>query len=90
MVTDGFLFTTTDANGEYSLNSEKKHGYIFITIPSGYEPAGRNGIVTPFFKYTTQPPSTPEKIDFELIRIDNTNHTLLVMTDAHLINGGDK
>lgn len=89
VVTDGFLFTTTNANGEYSLDSEKKHGYIFITIPSGYEPSGRTGIVTPFFKHTTLLPSTPEKIDFELTKIDNINHTLLVMTDAHFINGGD-
>lgn len=90
VVTDGYLFAATDKDGNYTLPSSKAHGYVYISIPSGYEPAGREGIVTPFFKYTTQNAATPETINFELTKVDNTNHTLLVMTDGHFINDGDK
>ncbi|MDR2627129.1 MAG: calcineurin-like phosphoesterase family protein [Dysgonamonadaceae bacterium] len=89
VVTDGYLFSVTDFDGYYHLKSLKEHGYVYITIPSGYEPAGRNGIVMPFFKYTQKDAFTEERIDFELKQVNNTNHTLLVMTDAHFINNGD-
>ena len=37
-VSDGVAITLTNKNGEYSLHSDKKYGYVFYTLPSGYEP----------------------------------------------------
>jgi hypothetical protein len=36
-VSDGIEVTTTDANGLYYLPSKKKYGYVFISVPGGYE-----------------------------------------------------
>ena len=38
-VSDGVETTVTDENGYYWLASLKSLGYVFITLPSGYEPA---------------------------------------------------
>lgn len=89
IVTDGFEFSKTDFNGYYYLKSDKKHGYVYLSVPSGYEPIGREGVITPFFKRTTKDKNTEERIDFELKEVNNTDYTLLVMTDAHFINNGD-
>ena len=35
VVSDGVEVTTTDESGYYWLPSEKYHGYVFVTIPSG-------------------------------------------------------
>ena len=37
VVSDGNLVTLTDENGVYQLASSKKHGYVFISVPGGYE-----------------------------------------------------
>src|SRR5690606_3790802 len=79
IVTDGFEFSKTDFNGYYYLKSDKKHGYVYLSVPSGYEPIGREGVITPFFKRTMKDKNTEERIDFELKEVNNTDYTLLVM-----------
>lgn len=37
-VSDGFEIVITDSEGVYQLNSKKALGYVFYTVPSGYEP----------------------------------------------------
>ena len=39
MVSDGTEVTVTDDKGIYELKSAKKWGYVFISVPSGYEVA---------------------------------------------------
>ena len=36
-VSDGYQIVKTDKQGIYNLTSAKRNGYVFITIPSGYE-----------------------------------------------------
>ena len=38
VVSDGINLTTTDAEGNFVLQSEMELGYIFVSTPSGYEP----------------------------------------------------
>lgn len=90
LVSDGIDITVTDAEGMYYLNSAKRHGYVFVIIPSGYTVDRGYGNVPQFFKHTTENPSTPERLDFRLIADgDQTNHRMLVFGDMHLMNRND-
>lgn len=84
VVSDGIQVTATDRNGVYQLASEKKNGYVFISIPSGYDvPVDIS--FPQFFKYTEKSKSAPERHDFELTTSrDQTSFNLIVMGDIHL------
>lgn len=85
VVSDGILVTKSDANGIFYLNSEKKNGYVFISVPRGYE-AGVVSTVPQFFGYLNQGASVVEQCDFTLTRCDNDHHRVVVFTDVHLAN----
>jgi len=85
LVSDGYQVAETGADGVYRLVSDKKHGYVFITIPSGYE-VPLDGIMPQFFAHTTQPASVKETQDFILYETDQEEYTLLVFGDMHLAN----
>ncbi len=85
-VSDGYAFATTDANGRYSMASNKKLGYVFYILPSGYEPeVADNGWQVKIHSLLT---STDVKVaethDFRLKKVDNTRHVMIVGADAHL------
>jgi hypothetical protein len=84
VVSDGYEVTTTDENGIYYLSSEKKNGYVFISVPGNYEvPTTEN---LPMFFKRLAGGNTVEQKDFSLIETDNTNHVVLAMADWHLAN----
>ena len=86
-VSDGYNIVVTDKDGVYQLSSKKANGYVFITIPSGYEVAS-TGILPQFYQYTRQAAATPERIDFTLYDAgDQTNHVMLFFGDMHLAGG---
>ena len=85
VVSDGTEVTKTDAKGIYYLNSDKKNGYVFISVPSGYE-VEHSGTTPQFFRYLNQPASTVEQRDFPLTKRDNDRHRVVVFTDVHLAN----
>ena len=84
-VSDGITVTTTDAGGYYSMTSGKMNGYVFVTVPRGYEPACRDGFDPQFWQLLNHPDSTVAEVhDFDLNRVDNDNYTLIVGADTHL------
>ncbi|MBO1363251.1 calcineurin-like phosphoesterase C-terminal domain-containing protein [Prevotella sp. A2931] len=86
-VSDGIEVTVTGDNGVYYLPSKKKYGYVFITIPAGYEVKNKNGNVPDFFrKVNSVKTSTVERQDFELEKADNQKHAVIAMADFHLAN----
>lgn len=86
VVSDGVAVVKTDKDGVYQLASKKKHGYVFVSVPSGYEPA-RNGILPMIHQQLTEAASVPERIDFALKKADGQeNHTMLMLGDIHLAN----
>ncbi len=90
VVSDGCQVTVTDVNGFYYLDSDKGHGYVFISVPSGYE-CYRTGAIPVFFKHFTQPEKVTERIDFELKKSpDQTRHRMLVFGDMHLANRSNR
>jgi len=85
VVSDGVEVTQTDANGIFYLNSGKKNGYVFISVPSNYEVATKD-VFPQFFQYISSDLSTINQCDFELEAVDNSNHVVLLMADIHLAN----
>ncbi|MCX6333546.1 MAG: calcineurin-like phosphoesterase family protein [Bacteroidia bacterium] len=87
VVSDGFEVSTTDASGIYYLPSQKKNGYVFISVPGNYEVSSSNNIPQ-FFKRLTGGSSVEQK-DFSLYHADNSKHVVLTMADWHLANRND-
>lgn len=86
-VSDGYEFAYTDADGWYQLKSEKKNGYVYITVPSGYE-VRSDGTQPQFFDYLTRGKKIPEKHDFPLYAAPGQdNHTVFFLGDMHLAGG---
>lgn len=87
-VSDGIQVVQTDADGIYYLNSDKKNGYVFISLPSGYE-VPVNKAIPQFFKRLTRPAAEVERLDFVLTSAPNDKHTMIVFTDTHLARRND-
>ena len=84
VVSDGNLVTVTDEHGIYQLASDKKHGYVFISVPGGYE-VEVDSVFPKFYQYVTNP-SKVERVDFELAPTNQDSFNLLVFGDMHLSN----
>ncbi|MCI2082628.1 MAG: calcineurin-like phosphoesterase family protein [Bacteroidales bacterium] len=84
-VSDGVEVTTTDEDGIYYLSSDKKYGYVFITIPKDYE-VNEVASIPQFFDYLQYGTSVCEECDFELFKTDNSKYMLIAMPDMHLAN----
>jgi len=84
-VSDGVEVTTTNADGVYYLQSDKRHGYVFISIPANYEVPQKNKLPF-FFDYVTSSTAVVDQRNFELIEANNENHVLIAMPDMHLSN----
>ncbi len=87
VVSDGIEVTTTDSKGIYYLASQKKTGYVFISVPGNFEVATENRI--PLFFKRLSGGTTVEQKDFPLVRTDNKKHVVVAMTDWHLANRND-
>lgn len=85
VVSDGIEVTKTDSQGIYYLASTKKHGYVFVSIPSNYEVSTRSKLPY-FFDYVTSSTSVIDQRNFELVEVNNNNSVVLAITDIHLAN----
>lgn len=85
-VSDGYELVTTDKDGRYSMSSNKRAGYVFYCLPSGYEPDTEdNGWQVKIHSLlTSADPEVSEVHDFVLKKTDNKNHILIVGADSHL------
>lgn len=84
VVSDGVEVVKTDENGIYQLKSGKKHKYVFISVPSGYEVMSE-GILPKLHRQLVKAPAVPERVDFALQEAPGQdNHTMLVFGDIHL------
>lgn len=82
-VSDGFAVTLTDEDGHYEIASSKRLGYVFISVPSGYE-VPSDGVKPRFYQNCTAAAKVPEKADFSLVRVDQKNCSVLFFGDMHL------
>lgn len=80
VVSDGHSVTRTNSAGKYSFKSDMPEGYVFISIPTGYE-VPVEGLIPQFF-------STEKNALFQLKKVCQDQCKLVVFTDLHLT--GDK
>ncbi len=86
VVSDGVEVVATDASGVYQMKSAKKYGYVFISVPGGYEPSN-TGILPNIHVDLTKAANVAERVDFQLFDAgDQSKYTLLVLGDIHLAN----
>ena len=85
LVSDGYTFATTDAQGAYTLATNPRATTVFMIVPSGYEvdPAksanGRGG----FYHLITDAAAVKTDADFALRSIGNdTNFHFMVQADS--------
>lgn len=83
VVSDGVIVTKTDDRGVYELASAKKYGYVWISVPSGYEVLSQ-GILPLFWQSVSG--NSAQRRDFELKQTDNQNFTMYILGDMHLAN----
>lgn len=84
-VSDGYVVTLTDADGHYSFTSQKKNGYVFYTLPRGYEPQTSYNFIPKFWQQLTSTDvNTAETHDFTLKKADNDDYVMVIGADSHL------
>ena len=89
-VSDGVLFARTDSEGVYRLKSAKKHGYVFVILPTGYMPACRNNVFPQFFATLSGGARECERADFPLLADgDQKKFRMLVFGDMQIADRSD-
>ena len=84
-VSDGYDVVVTDANGYYAMASNKLNGYVFYSLPGGYEPLLADGFNPQFWApLESRDITVSETHDFSLRRVDNNRHTVIFAADTHL------
>ena len=84
VVSDGTEVTVD--KGIYELKSAKKWGYVFISVPSGYEVAAE-GVFPQFYQTLKGAADVVEQKDFKLTKVDGQDrYKLFLLGDMHLAN----
>lgn len=82
-VSDGEKVVLTDRNGVYNICSTKPHKMVFITTPSGYQAQMIDNVRPGYWRRTIENPKKRERFDFELTAIDDSNFSVVMMSDTH-------
>ena len=86
VVSDGAEVTVTNEKGIYQLKSAKKWGYVFISVPSGYE-VPSVGVLPQFHRALKNSADIVERADFKLEKVDGQDsYKIFMLGDMHLAN----
>lgn len=89
VVSDGAEVTVTNEKGIYQLKSAKKWGYVFISVPSGYE-VPSVGVLPQFHRALKNSADVVERADFKLEKVDGQDsYKIFMLGDMHLANRMD-
>lgn len=88
VVSDGVDFAVSNDEGRYELKSKKALGYVFMSVPSGYDPVA-NGVMPVNYKLLSAAATTPERVDFSVNKVDQSSYRVLFFGDMHLANRND-
>ena len=81
-VSDGRSVVYTGTDGTYSINTPLDMGYVFISVPSGYEVPAQDNI--PQFFRRLDASQRKAVADFELVLVDQNKCNIIVFNDIHL------
>ncbi|MBQ0080916.1 MAG: calcineurin-like phosphoesterase C-terminal domain-containing protein [Alistipes sp.] len=85
-VSDGTQVVTTDKKGRYQITSDKADSIVFISTPSGYRAKHIDAIRPGFWHLLQKAPNKNETHNFILEKEDQSNYTVMFITDCHLVN----
>lgn len=86
VVSDGAEVTVTNEKGIYQLKSAKKWGYVFISVPSGYE-VPSVGVLPQFHRALKNSADVVERADFKFEKVDGQDsYKIFMLGDMHLAN----
>ena len=84
-VSDGDEVALTDKEGYYALQSQKRNGYVFYSLPRGYEPEVQDGFKPQFWaSLRSSDLSASEVHDFRLLKVKNDRYDIMIGADTHL------
>lgn len=83
VVSDGIEVTTTDEDGLYYLKSDEYNKLVFMSVPSGYETV-TDTCMPKFHKELDGNSATTERADWQLTKVNNSDHIMYVLGDMHL------
>lgn len=83
VVSDGVEVVKTDKDGVYQFKSAKKWGYVFISIPKGYE-VSSEGVLPQFHATLTEQADKAERHDFNLVKVNQDKYRVYFLGDMHL------
>lgn len=81
-VSDGNKVVYTGKDGAYSIKTGLDLGYVFISVPSGYE-VPSEGVIPQFFK-RLDASQKASVADFTLKKVDQTKCNIVIFNDIHL------
>lgn len=82
-VSDGTIVVRTDSKGVFAFKSGKKTGYVFISIPSGYNVENK-GVLPQFYANVTS--GKKDTAVFKLTKASQDNYSVFLLGDMHLAN----
>ena len=85
-VSDGKSIVLTNARGRYRMVSDKADSVVFITTPAGYRAKMLDGVRPGFWQLLTKAPGKREVHDFVLEPEDQSNYSVIFITDCHFAN----
>ena len=80
-VSDGVNIVKTDRKGFYYLDSDKKEGTVFVSVPSCTEVKTEHGMPEFWHRLSSRTDSV-ERHDFSLTHVDNKNFALIAVSDS--------
>ena len=83
VVSDGIEVVKTDKDGVYQFKSAKKWGYVFVSIPKGYE-VSSEGVLPQFHATLTEQADKAERHDFNLVKVNQEKYRVYFLGDMHL------
>lgn len=83
VVSDGVEVVKTDKDGVYQFKSAKKWGYVFVSIPKGYE-VSSEGVLPQFHATLTEKADKAERHDFNLVKVNQDKYRVYFLGDMHL------
>ncbi|MBO5874969.1 MAG: calcineurin-like phosphoesterase C-terminal domain-containing protein [Alistipes sp.] len=89
VVTDGVNMTRTNEQGAYTMRtSSSVSKFVYISVPSGYEPSLVHKFMPSFYRRITKATSADavQQFDFTLKKVNQDKHILLVLADIHVRN----
>lgn len=82
LVTDGFTFTVTQADGSYSLELSEKAEFIYLVTPKGYVADYSSGV--PQFYQRLEASKLVYPFDLKRMKGDSDHFVMLTMTDTQI------